>query len=62
MSADGVWVLVKGRRIRHVASVIVRYNRDIVADFLILRETRLRIEGIAYLYVRRPSHTGIGTK
>ena len=58
--ADGVRVLVKSSRIRHVASGIVRYNRDVIAYLFILRETCLRIERIAHLDIRGPGCATIG--
>jgi len=59
--ANGVWVGVESCRIRHVASGIVRYNRDVIAYLLILRETCLRIERIAHLDIRGPGCAAIGT-
>jgi hypothetical protein len=58
---NGVRVFVEGGGIRHVAAGIVRYNRDVIAYLLILRETCLRIERIAHLDVRGPGCAAIGT-
>jgi hypothetical protein len=60
--ADGVGVDVVSRSICDVASGIVRNNRDVIADLLILGKTCLRIERIAHRDIGRPRHTAIGAK
>jgi hypothetical protein len=62
MPADGVRVLVKRSRIRHVASGIIRYNRDVIAYLLILWKACLGIERIAHLDIRSPRCSTIGAK
>jgi len=59
MPPDGVRIDVVSRGIRDVAAGIVRYNRDVIAYLLILRETCLRIKRIADLHVRRPCYATI---
>ena len=59
MPPDGVRIDVVSCGIRDVAAGIVRYNRDVIAYLLILRETCLRIERIAGRYIRSPGHATI---
>jgi hypothetical protein len=59
MPPDGVRVDVVSSRIRHVASGIVRNNRNVIAYLLILRETCLRIKRIAGRHIGSPRHATI---
>ena len=61
MPANGLRVFVERGGIRDVAAGIVRYNRDVIAYLLILRETCLRIERIAHLNIRGPGCAAIST-
>ena len=51
---------IKGGRIRHIASGIVRHNSHVIADLILLRPPLERVKGIAYGYVRRPRSPAIG--
>jgi steroid 5-alpha reductase family enzyme len=62
MPANGLRVFVVSRGVRHVASGIVRYDRNVIAYLLILWKARLGIERIARRDIRRPCHATIGAK
>jgi hypothetical protein len=52
-------VEVESRRIRHVASGVIRNNRNVIAYLALVRVTFEGIKRVAHRDVRRPRHTGI---
>lgn len=62
MSAHGLGVDVESRRIRYVASGIVRHNGDVIAYLLIIGKASLRIERIACRNIGRPRRATVGAK
>ena len=57
-----VRVEVECRRISHVATGFVRYNRNVIAYLALVRIAFERIKRIAYGNVSRPGNASIGTK
>ena len=59
MAADCVRVHIESRCVGNVSSGVIRHNRDVISYLLVLRKTRLRIEGIAHGDVSRPGRASI---
>lgn len=53
-------VEVECRRIRHITSRIIRHDRDVIADLVLVRPTLSGIKGLAHRNVCRPANTAIG--
>src|SRR5437879_6042215 len=53
--------IVSGR-IRHIASCVIRNNRDVVAYLILTRPAFQRIKGITHSYVRRPRNAAVGAR
>ena len=62
VSADRVWIDVKGSGIGHVATCVVRHKRDVIAYLLILWKACLGIERIARGNIRRPAYAAINAE
>jgi len=62
VTADGVRVHVKSRGISHVPAGVIRHNRDVIADFLVLRISILNTERIAHWDISCPRNSAIGTE
>jgi hypothetical protein len=56
-----VRVKVERRRIRHIATGVVRNNGDVIAYLVLLRIAFERGKRIAHRDVRRPSDAAVGT-
>ena len=54
------WIEVECGRIRHIASCVIRHDRDVVTYLVLVRPAFKRIERVAYRYVRRPGDAAIG--
>jgi hypothetical protein len=59
VSANGIWIHIKRRGVCHVSAGGVRYDRDVIAYFVILRKACLGVERIAHRDIRRPSRTSV---
>ena len=53
------WIKIKRRRIRHVAAGVIGHDRDIVANFILVRVAFERIKRITHCHVRRPGKASI---
>jgi hypothetical protein len=62
VTADGIRIHVESRSISHVPAGVIRYNRDVIADFLVLRISILNTKRIAHWNVSRPRNSAIGTE
>ena len=53
---------VESRRIRDIASRIVRHNRDVITYLALVRIAFRRIKRIAHSNVSRPGEAGVSAK
>jgi hypothetical protein len=60
VAANSVRVDIEGGGIGHIASRVVRNNRDVIAYLLIIWKTCLRVERIARRNIRRPRYATVG--